>query len=203
MAVRYYIAPYIQITIGDRTPLASKTMLYRIGGSRHSIAKFGDRSWCLARVDATDAEHVLIQGDTKITLIPFIDNSGNYLASTDVVSSISAANRSLIEARLEARNIPTDWIVGSTPIGQVLKFVIIWLNLSHDGAIGPDFPSEFSLSQTVGNIPAARRNRIRNWMIARGIDTSDFALSMTIRQVMNRIVQQWQIGRVVLGPEEL
>jgi hypothetical protein len=203
MTVKYYLAPYLTISLNGRDVLASKTMLYRVGSSRHSVAKIGDRSWCIARVDATDAEHVNIEADAQITLIPFIDNGGNYLPSSATVSQVSAANRTAISNFLETRNIPTDWISGATPINRVLKFVIVWLNLSHSGALGTDFMNDFSLSQTVANIPAARRNRIKAWMDSRGIDTSDFTGSMTIRQVMRRLVEQWQIGRVVLGPEEL
>ena len=199
MQVRYYLSPLVQISLSSRLPLASQTMLYRASDSRHSIAKFRDRDWCICRVDAGDAEHTNIQADTDIKLIPFIDGLGNYLTASDTVNQITAANRTTISNFLEARRVPTDWITGSHTIRQVLRFVIVYFNASQ--MLGVDFPSDFTLSQTVGDIPTARRNRIRNWMESKGIDTSDFILSMTVRQVVVRICQQLGLGAVVLGPE--
>lgn len=201
MPVRYYLAPIIQISLNGRTPLASQTMLYRTNGSRHSIAKFRDRNRCICRVDAADAEHTNIQADVDITLIPFIDGGGNYLTLADTVGDVSAANRTSISNFLEARGIPTNWINLSHTLGQVVKFVILYFNASQ--MLDTDFPDDFTLAQTIGDIPAARRQRIQTWLDNRGIDTSDFTLSTTIRQLLVRIGQQLDLGQVILGPDIL
>lgn len=201
MAVRYYLAPMVEIEMGNRRPIASKTMLYRENNSRHSIAKFRDRSWCVCRVEAESNEHTNIEADPDIRLIPFFDANGNYLSASDPVSRVSAANRTAIANFLENRGIPTDWITGSTTIGRVLKFTIGYMNVSQ--LMGADFLSDLNLSQTVADIPAARRRRIKAWMEGRGIDTGDFTTAMTIRQVLVRIVSQLNLGQVRLGPEEL
>jgi hypothetical protein len=147
------------------------------------------KNWCLAWVDSDEAGHTTIQADSEIILIPFIDTGGNYLPLSAIVSDVAPAHRTNIANWLEARNIPTEWVTGSMKIGQVLKRLVQYFYLLH--RLGSDYP-EYSLDSAISTIPTAKRNRILNWMQDNGITTGDIVLTWTVRQVLNRMVTQYQ-----------
>lgn len=67
--IRFYIAPWIQLDFPNGwRPMGSKTMLYRINDSKHTIMK-RDGGSCVVRVDADEAEHAAIAADADIVEI--------------------------------------------------------------------------------------------------------------------------------------
>jgi hypothetical protein len=64
--IRFYIAPWVQLDFPNGwRPMGSKTMLYRVNYSRHTVISRDDTS-CVVRVDADELEHAAIAADTDI-----------------------------------------------------------------------------------------------------------------------------------------
>jgi hypothetical protein len=200
--IRFYLAPIIIRSVGDRSFNASKVEEYLnptpTTGLSRSICANPWRSWAISWVHTTEAEHRAIQADKQITLIPFWDAGGNYLALDGTVGQITAANRNAIKRRLETLGVPSDWITTEHKIREVLRFVIRLLHIAQ--MLRDGYPN-LDLSMTVGDISANRQWRVKRWMEIYGIDTSVLSPSTPIRRIVTHMVTDfpWGSDRPHLG----
>lgn len=194
MDIRYYLAPIVQIEIGPRSVTASKVLIYldhSTGDSHASIMPNPYKQWALSWVEAGETTHAAIQADSAIRLIPFWDSGGNYLPLTAQVVDVVEPYRTNIATYLENHRIPTGWITGSMTLRRILRYIIqILVTVQR---LEDDFP-ELDLDAQVSSIPIAQRQRINAWMDDNGIETGDITNSWSIRQVLQRIIDQygWQ-----------
>jgi len=191
--IRFYLAPYGPGYIPSRPDAnASKVIMYLSGNDSHAAVRANPwKAWCLSWVNAVKATHTAIQADAAITLIPLWDSSMEYLPVSAQVSEIVEPYRTQIVTFLENHYIPTEWIIGTATIAQVLRRVIqILLTVQR---LKEDYP-EYSLETQISAIPAQQRQRILAWMVDHGVETADIDLNWTIRQVLRRIVRDygWQ-----------
>ena len=188
--IRYYLAPYEPVSFGGRTPSATRCLNYLIGEPYRQWSVRGNpqKNWCLCMVDTSLALHSTIQADAQITLIPFLDNESEYLSLGSTISQINSISRDNISNFLEARRVPTDWILGTHTIRQVLNFVVRYFLIVQK--LKNDYP-EFDLSDTVADIPTAQKNRIMTWMDDNNIDRSDILLSTLIRDIIQIMINRY------------
>lgn len=198
MTVRYYLAPYQEIIIEERpgNQAASRCLVHIRStelAAYQVTVKAPGLDWCITAVDALLVTHTVIQSDPTISLIPFIDAGGDYLPLSATVSQVRSVSRTAIGTVLEGQGVPTDWITGATTLRAVLIQTIRQLEIAQ--RLGDDFPN-IDLDLTVGDIPAAQRGRIINWMDANNIDRSDITSSTTVRQILRRLVQRygWRVA---------
>jgi len=199
MTVRYYLAPFQQITIEERSgnQFASRCLAHirAVEPAAYQVTvKAPGLNWCVTAVDALPATHAVIQADPTIDLIPFIDTGGNYLPLSATVSQVRQVSRAAIGTVLERQRVPTGWISGNTTLREVLLQTIRQLIIAQ--RLRDDFPN-IALGLTVADIPTGQRARIVAWMDANGIDRSDITASTTIRQVLRRLVQRYGWRRAV------
>lgn len=66
--IKYYQAPIVELEFPNGwRPLGSKTVLYRVNYSKHTIVDRNDENTvCVVRVDADEAEHAAIAADADI-----------------------------------------------------------------------------------------------------------------------------------------
>lgn len=140
----------------------------------------------LVAANPTEAEHMLIKADPRITYIPLEDADGNALELTDTVSQISAAKRTAISNAAEAKHIPMDGITGSTTIASLLLTLRNRLRLRQI-LRHHDFIE--NMGDLVSSIPSARRQAITQRLTERGYDPSVITLDMTVRQALGALMQ--------------
>jgi hypothetical protein len=105
------------------------------------------------------------------------------------VGEIPAIKRQAMNNWLTAGGYDTGWITLSTTIKEVLKDIFDWLNdrKEYTDELLDMVYSKFGivdLDLTVGEIPAAKRELIQNWLIKKGYDISWITASNTVRQVL-------------------
>ena len=191
MAIRYYLAPWEEMSINERTVFASRCLVHirsEEPTATQATVKAGPLNWCFTAVDALPTTHTTIQTDVTISLIPFIDNGGDYLPLSATVSQVRPVSRTAIQTVMEGQNVPTDWITGSTILRNVIVQTIRQLHIAT--MLSDDFPN-INLDLTVADIPTAKRNRIMAWMDSKGIDRSDITGATTIRQVLRQLVLRY------------
>lgn len=207
MPIRWYLAPYVQGSLGNRTVNASKIFfLARAFGepSAHvSVVKANPwKSWCLTRLDGTDPLHSSVQADAEVTLIPLWDSLGEYLAMSDTVGEIDSVYRQQMANFLEARRVPLGWVTVGMQIRLVIRIIIRIMQMVQ--MMGNNFP-DLDLDDTVGDIPSAQRQAVQDWMDNNGIDTSEIVLTTPIRAVLKRIFDEypWRPQQATIGGEKI
>ncbi len=188
--IRYYLAPYGTGYVPRPTMRVCKVVLYQADGGHSAVHAYPVKNWCIAALDTSEAQaqHALAQADPEITLVPLWDGGGEYLPLSATVADLDATSRSQMASYLEARRIPTGWITGDMTIGRVIRYVVQILLTTQ--RLADDYP-ELDLDTQVSEIPSAQRQRMLAWMSDNGIETSDIDLSWTVRQVLQRIVDQY------------
>ena len=125
MLIRYYLAPIVQIPPRDMN--APKVHMYmdpNVPEGYSCVNSYPYKNWALVHVDADQDTHTAIQADTDITLIPFWNETGEYLPLNALVLQVAQPYRGNIATFLENHRIPTGWITGTHTLGQVLRYVI-------------------------------------------------------------------------------
>jgi len=159
------------------------------GVSTASIMSNPYKTWALTWVEAEDSVHQIIQEDAEIKLIPFFNSNGDYLDLNASVSQLTTENRNKINAWLNAKAVPADWIADSHSIGDITGYIIRVLQVVQ--MLEDDYP-ELDLQTAVSDIEIAKYRRIRSWMQSNDIDISGFNSSSTVGQIIERIIAQYK-----------
>lgn len=181
MTRRLYLAPIVTLTLGNRSPLASKVLEYGVQPNISSVLS-RNKTWCISSADFDDTQHALVAADPEITSIPFasLDNTWN---------DFTPAQRTAIGSRLEALAVPMDWIAVNTSVADLLRMATRVALLGQ--MLKADALDDVSLDSTFGSLPAARRNRILAWSAANGVDTTGLTGSTTIRAMLRALVVRY------------
>lgn len=166
---------------------------YDCGFMRGSNANGRGKPWCLCLVTVPDVESALL--NTISLDAQTVDLRFGRDALDMLVSDLPQAVREAAANFLEARGVPMDWITPSTTVREVIQFIVRLLKAVQ--SLDADYP-EVDLDQTFSTIPAAQRNRIRNWAVARGLPVGAISNSTPIRTIVRR-VGQWVLGSEFRG----
>jgi hypothetical protein len=146
-----------------------------------------------ANMDA--AQITTLQGLSDVTLVPA--NMDNQIG----------ANLAVVQAALEAKNIPADLIVATNTYRQVLRGVLAIFYVAQlfngkeatsPGVGGRIFPAGITFNTTLGELSLRVRDMLRDAAMARGIDYSGLTLTSTLREVL-RLVASQPVSRTLFG----
>lgn len=139
------------------------------------------------RAAVTDAQHAAILATVGVVGLPFEDAGGGVIPLTGTLAQVSAANRSLLQTRLEAAHVPvSDFIATDRIVGVVLRMVRRFLLRQ---VLAADDWTE-GLDTLVSAVAAAKRQRINAALTSLGIDTSGIQGSDTIRTALRIVTSQ-------------
>lgn len=181
MTRRLYLAPIVTLAIGNRSPLASKVLEYGRPPNVSSVLS-RNKTWAITSADFDDTQHALVAADAEITPIPFgsLDNTWN---------DFTVQQRTAIGNRLEALNVPMDWITVNTSVADLLRMAARVALLGQ--MLKADALDDVSLDSTFGQLPASRRNRILTWANDNDVDTTGLTNSTTIRAMLRALVVRY------------
>jgi hypothetical protein len=165
------------------------------------------RRYFLNRVGAsgTDHSYIVSQG-YGIPLSPIydgVDGERNGLALPFALHD--SGFRTALQAEAEGNGLSATWVTGSHRMGDVIAYFIKIMRLAqtaykkHEGF---DYLFTLRLSDPVTALSPARRNAVRDWMMAKGIDTSWITPTTTIREVLHAVITGLVFDRSKVGEIE-
>ena len=129
--------------------------------------------------DLSDLAHTDVMTLTGIFSFP----SGSL---DNTVGSLTAARRLAIRTKLETIGFEFTWATLDTTIREILKYLIRLIQIASWAEV-PISAANFNLNRTVGDVPAAARQRITGHMQDLGIDTSWITPAHTIGEIVQKI----------------
>jgi hypothetical protein len=133
--------------------------------------------------NVTTAQHNAIVANADVTALP-----------ANLNTTIGAANLAAVQAALEARNIPAEWITAAMTYRTVLRAIAALFLLAqryHGLYLRSIIESGYTLNSTIGDLPVAARQRLNDMAQSFGFDTSSITLATTIRQALRMLFVQW------------
>ena len=177
MSIQYYLAPWQTILTPHGSAQASRVLTYaRLNTS--TVKANGVKAWCLTGIDTDAAIHAALAGDPDIFALPF-----GALDLDSFVSSIPTAKRNAMAAWMENHGLPTDWIVGTTTVREVVKQIIRALLACQ--RLGIDYP-ETSLDNTWATLPLRMQNAIRDLLQRGAVPIADITASTPVRAIVRK-----------------
>lgn len=121
--------------------------------------------WMIVWCDVTDAEHATLITDSRVRWIPFEDSLGAPLGPDALIGELSVARRSAIRTALENHHIPTNDLTLTDPLRKVVARIVRRIRIRRALRDADWFEG---LDTLISDIPANRRNTIRNRLDAAG-----------------------------------
>lgn len=159
---------------------------------RWTSLDYGAENLFMLVAQVTAEEHTLLNAQTDVLAVPDLDNQ------------VSGPAIPVIESKLEAANLPGDWVNTSMTYRQVCKRVrkIVSFMQRYFGEYADSiFAGGLTLDTRINQIPQARRQRMATVAGTLGLDTSGLGGTTTIRQALRILADQ--IGDATIGGEDL
>ena len=172
---------------------ASRALLYAIppSGTAILMPNLSVKAWTVCAVEAEITIHAAITADNAIITLP---NSALDRAFGDFSAQIQAA----ILSTMSNRRIPSDWILPTTLLREIVGYLLRCLHLT--ARIGPNYP-EADLTARFDTLTLAQRNAITNWMQANNISRTGINAGTAINIVVRRCAEQYNFPPLVLMSE--
>jgi len=196
---RLYIVPSIVPT--QRGNLYPK---YMDGGETSGwagIRWFGtDPPSYLVLADVSEAFHDQIGLKTDVIILPQLNNIDNQVG----------ANLTQVQNKLQALNLPSEWVTATFTYRQILRLITAAMMLSQrtryllKGQVDGSklFPPGVSLSTRVNQLSPTRRAALIQAGQDLGVDTSGLSGASTMREVIRTVAQQ-KPGAFELGLQQI
>jgi hypothetical protein len=192
--LRYYLVDVVNVVRGGVTVPNSQTAEHfgtPTAGVEAAYMAFGQEGTMLVCADADVTTHAMLALLPRVTQLP-----------ADLDQNLTAGAVTVVEAALEARNIPAHWVSTSLTYRQVLRgvagifqFAKIYYR-QHNLRL---FRNGVNLDTRVNQIPQAERDRLSATAEAAGLDTSGITGTTTVRQILRLLGEQWLERPVPLG----
>lgn len=199
---RIYIVPIVQtdtvIVRGiDTLRLSFRNPKYfaNLTNKRQCI-DFGLENFMIVRASVTQAQHDSISSFLDVDYFP---------SNLDENLTVTSAN--IISLKLEAKNIPSDWINTTFTYRQVLKRIIAIAQFLQrfNGIIGNTrlFSTGITLETRFNQLPVRVRNALVNTANDMGFDASSLTATSTLRTILKEMFAQWlaRRGDIIIGDE--
>lgn len=189
MAIRFYLVP----VIGDGLkPTTARRPKYISDGGiagAYQAMDYGDDPVMLVAAEVTAGEHTSIASNADVVSAP-----------ADLEATIGA-NLATVQAALESKSIPADWVSSGMTYRTVLRWVarLFLLCARLQGLrAGRLFTAGITLSSTVGDLSVSVRQKLNDGAQSLGLDTSGITLATTIRAALKTLGNQITIP-ITLG----
>lgn len=198
MAIRVYLVPVEHLNMPDgkprRGPRYFSWPIEPIGRMplvtcTRCTTDYGLIDYTLQVADVTAAQHADLIANADVVALPVN------------LDSTIGANLATVQAALEARSIPSEWVTSGMTYRTLLRAVCALFQLGqryHSIYQLRLIESGFTLNSTIGDLPVAARQRLADIAQSFGFDTSSITLSTTIRAALRILFQQWT-GTLHLG----
>lgn len=143
--------------------------------------------WMLVSCNPTNAEHLLLAADPRVHYLPFENLATEALELEATLGDIPLTQRRTLLDLYEAEHIPVHDLTTSNTVRDAMKRLIRRCVLRQKLKILDYFEG---LDTLVSEIPASRRNAIRNRLLELGFDISVVSSSNTIREAIRKILIQ-------------
>lgn len=167
-----------------------------IVGLRWAMMDYGREDICLVLADTDQTQHdaVILNADV-IALPTNLDN---------MVPTAAVAN---VEAKLEAMNIPADWVNDKRTWRTTLRIVCGLFQLAQrfHGEHGENFLANVNLNMTVSQMGAPKRQKIEKAIdtLRISIDKSQITGATTVRQILREVGKAWANTPIYIGGFEI
>ena len=191
MATRFYLLP-IEVISGARGPKYLKWRFASAGMDvPWSMMDYGLQDTALVCADVTAGQHTTLSGNADVVSVP-----------TNIDGNVTAGALSAVRASLESLWIPGNWVTTSHTYRQVLRVVagLFQFAQRHHALHGEMLmQGAVNFNLTLGDLSAARRDRINATATSFGYDTSGFTLASTLRDVLKFLGDAWGSSQFVFG----
>lgn len=186
MTVRFYLLPLIGDGVSVKSALRPKyaadwAIDHPGVGLRSEWKEFAREGTYLVAADVTVAQNTEISGNADVITIP---------ANLD--SQIGAA-LATVQSKLDALNIPSDWVQSTNTYRDVLRVVIKVFRLINRFNAQQKvnfFASGVTLNTQINQLNAAQRNALTQAAQSFGLDAGGITPTMQIRQALRIVAVQ-------------
>lgn len=149
--------------------------------------------WYLIAADLSSGDHTAVNGQPDAMALP-----------ANLSGTLSAGQVTTVQTRLEAANIPANWVDTSYTWRQVLRIVCGMMKLNQRFKGGNDgagiFQPGINLNSTVGDLSSQVRTRLTDAAVSLGLDIQGITLSTTLRAVYRNFGGQFLAIPLQIGP---
>lgn len=152
--------------------------------------------WYLVEADLPQGDH-----DTVVA------NPDAFAFPVDLTQALTAGQVTAVQSKLEAANIPANWVTTSRTWTDVIRAVFGMMSLNQrfkgasDGA--GMFQPGVTLNTTVSSLPIAVRQRLQGAADSLNLDSSGITGSSTLRDVYRTLGQQFLATPIRIGEIEV
>ena len=198
MAVRLYFLPVEHLTapayeIPKYVPHRHRAATTGLEGLVWAWVTYLLEDVGLLAADVTPAQHTILNGQSDVIAVP-----------VNLDTTLSAGAVTVAQTQLETWRIPNAWVSTALTYREVLRTIYAMWRV-HNRYVGRTegrlFGGAVTLDTTLGELPAAARQRLADAASDFGVDTSAATGATTLRQALKAFADQvadqtFQVGTV-------
>ncbi len=139
-------------------------------------------TFLLAVLDISPADHAILQANATVTVIPDLDNT------------IGAGALTVVKNKLEALNLPANWVTAGMSYRVVVRYVAIFCQIFqrlHGRGAAKLLGSGVTLDTQFSTLPAGVRQSLLDVGADFGFNTSSLSGASTLRAIFKALADQW------------
>jgi len=183
MADRFYLMPYIGTGLTRQTARKAKYGMGSFSGG-FTVIYYGLEPVCLLRGrNVSPEEHAAVIANVDVAAFP-----------SDLDQTITANALTTIQSTFESANIPKELAAQGMKYSRLLKRVWTLFRMSqifYGMGAARIFQSGNDLSSTLGQLSAARRQKLSDVIDSMGMDRSSFTANTTLRTFLITLAGQF------------
>lgn len=193
--MRYYVVP--KINNGDVRGIHPKYTDQGALGAGWNVGPWQAMDYGLENVfvvamDLTAQNHTTLMAQPDVLGVP-----------SPIDATVSAQALNTVQTKLEAGNIPADWVTTAMTYRQVMSRVlrIITFMQRYRGIFGQLFAAGATLDTRVNQIPVNARNALTAAAVSFGANTTGIGGTTLLRQALVIVADQLLPGGLAFGGE--
>jgi len=191
VAIHFYVVPKIGDGVTGATAFSPKYFAGPVNPSGLPFAgalDYGLEDLFLVVADLDAGQHTTLNANGDVLAVPSLANTVGAALAT-------------VQSKLEAKNVPADWVTAGMTYQQVLARVIRLVGLMQrfHGMFGRLFIGGLTLNSTISQIPAGARTRLATAAQSMGAVTTSITGATTIRAALVIVADQLQTGGLTFG----
>lgn len=196
MAINCYLMPRVGDGTTPNTAFRAKYEddLIAAGLTFAAVYYGAEPAFLVAVRDITPALHSTISADAECVTVP-------------ALAQTVGAQVATVQARLEAFNIPAQWVTSGMSYGSVCRFVAVGFQimqvLTHRLGRARLFGGAVTLDTRWNQLGAGVRQDLLDLATELNFDSTGMSGTTTIRQILKALADQWPALAIRLGPVEL